>query len=81
MQFPETGALFAMQARRLLDRGIVLVSMAIAIALGATSMSDIAVLCAPAPVLGWHLAGLLKSRPNKAWTITKVEPGPPQLGR
>jgi hypothetical protein len=36
----------------LLDRGIVLLSMAAAIALGATSMSDIAVLAHLAPVLG-----------------------------
>jgi Transposase DDE domain group 1 len=36
----------------LLDRGTVLVSMAAAIALGATSMSDIAVLAHLAPVLG-----------------------------
>src|SRR6516164_4765463 len=36
----------------LLDRGAVLVSMAVAIALGATSMSDIAVLEHLAPVLG-----------------------------
>jgi hypothetical protein len=35
-----------------LDRGIVLVSMEVAIALGATSMSDIAVLAHLAPVLG-----------------------------
>jgi hypothetical protein len=35
-----------------LDRGIVLVSMAAAIALGATSMSDIAVMAHLAPVLG-----------------------------
>jgi hypothetical protein len=35
-----------------LDRGAVLVSMAVAIALGATSMSDIAVLAHLAPVLG-----------------------------
>ena len=35
-----------------LDRGIVLVSLAAAIALGATSMSDIAVLAHLAPVLG-----------------------------
>jgi hypothetical protein len=35
-----------------LDRGIVLVSVAAAIALGATSMSDIAVLARLAPVLG-----------------------------
>jgi len=36
----------------LLDRGVVLVSMAAAIALGATSMSDIALLAHLAPVLG-----------------------------
>jgi hypothetical protein len=36
----------------LLDRGIVLVSMAAAIALGATSMSDIAMLAHLAPVFG-----------------------------
>jgi hypothetical protein len=35
-----------------LDRGIVLVSMAVAVALGAASMSDIAVLAHLAPVLG-----------------------------
>ena len=39
-------------ASPLLDRGIVLVSMAAAIALGATSMSDIALLAHLAPVLG-----------------------------
>ena len=36
----------------LLDRGVVLISMAAAVALGATSMSDIAVLAHLAPVLG-----------------------------
>jgi hypothetical protein len=36
----------------LLDRGVVLVSMAVAMALGATSMSDIALLAHLAPVLG-----------------------------
>ena len=41
----------------LLDRGIVLVSMAAAIALGATSMSDIAVLADLAPVLGTAPSG------------------------
>jgi hypothetical protein len=35
-----------------LSRGLVVVSMAVAIALGATSMSDIAVLAQLAPVLG-----------------------------
>src|SRR5713226_3043670 len=36
----------------LVDRGIALVSMAVAIALGATSMNDIALLADHAPVLG-----------------------------
>ncbi len=36
----------------LLDRGLVLVSLAVAIALGATSMSDIALLAHLSPVLG-----------------------------
>src|ERR1700747_623441 len=52
----------------LLDRGIVLVSMAAAIALGATSMSDIAVLAHLAPVPGtapsgpaaWRALGLAR---------------------
>ena len=41
----------------LLDRGIVLVSMAAAIALGATSMSDIALLAHLAPLLGTAPSG------------------------
>jgi hypothetical protein len=41
----------------LLDRGIVLVSLAAAIALGATSMSDIALLAHLAPVLGTAPSG------------------------
>ena len=41
----------------LLDRGIVLVSMAAAIALGATSMSDIALLAHLAPLLGGAPSG------------------------
>ena len=41
----------------LLDRGIVLISMAAAIALGATSMSDIALLAHLAPVLGTAPSG------------------------
>ena len=41
----------------LLDRGIVLLSMAAAIALGATSMSDIALLAHLAPVLGGAPSG------------------------
>jgi hypothetical protein len=40
-----------------LDRGVVLVSVAAAIALGATSMSDIAVLAHLAPVLGTAPSG------------------------
>src|SRR5512142_494989 len=41
----------------LLDRGLVLVSMASAIALGATSMSDVALLAHLAPVLGGAPSG------------------------
>jgi DDE family transposase len=41
----------------LLDRGVVLVSMAAAIALGATSMSDIALLAHLAPLLGTAPSG------------------------
>ena len=51
-----TGQLSAAMRKKgtspLLDRGIVLVSLATAIALGATSMSDIALLAHLAPVLG-----------------------------
>jgi Transposase DDE domain group 1 len=51
-----TGLLSAALERKgtspLLDRGIVLVSLAVAVALGATSMSDIALLAHLAPVLG-----------------------------
>jgi hypothetical protein len=51
-----TAALGAALARRgkfpLVDRGVALVSMAVAIALGATSMNDITVLAHHAPVLG-----------------------------
>ncbi len=51
-----TAALGTALARRgkfpLVDRGVALVSMAVAIALGATSMSDITVLAHHAPVLG-----------------------------
>src|SRR6266568_448825 len=51
-----TGALGLALARAgkspLIDRGIALVSMAVAIALGATSMTDIALLAHHAPVLG-----------------------------
>jgi len=41
----------------LLDRGVVLVSMAVAIALGATSMSDIALQAHLAPALGTAPSG------------------------
>ena len=47
-----SGALRRKGTSPLLDRGIVLVSLAAAIALGATSMSDIALLAHLAPVLG-----------------------------
>jgi Transposase DDE domain group 1 len=47
-----SAALRKKSALPLLDRGIVLVSMAAAIALGATSMSDIALLAHLAPLLG-----------------------------
>jgi hypothetical protein len=47
-----SGALRGKGTSRLLDRGIVLVSMAAAIALGATSMSDIALLAHLSPLLG-----------------------------
>jgi len=51
-----TGALGSALARAgkfpLVDRGIALVSMAVAIALGATSMNDITLLAHHAPVLG-----------------------------
>src|SRR6266536_3048496 len=51
-----TAALGSALARRgkfpLVDRGVALVSMAVAIALGATSMTDITVLAHHAPVLG-----------------------------
>jgi hypothetical protein len=42
----------------LVDRGIALVSMAVAIALGATSMNDITLLAHHAPVLGPDLSWL-----------------------
>ena len=51
-----TAALGSALARKgkfpLVDRGVALVSMAVAIALGATSMTDIALLAHHAPVLG-----------------------------
>ena len=65
----------------LLDRGIVLVSMAAAIALGATSMSDIAVLAHLAPVLGTRRAARRYGGP---WTWPARRPcwtGSPAPGR
>ena len=53
----------------LLDRGTVLVSLALAIALGATSMSDIALLAHLSPVPGAPRAGRRSAAPS-AW------PGP-----
>jgi hypothetical protein len=64
----------------LLDRGIVLISMAAAIALGATGMSDIAVLAHLAPVLGQAPGGPavrraldkalgLRNLPSKSWQV------------
>src|SRR3984957_9404930 len=47
-----SGALTQKHTSPLIDRGIALVSMAAAIALGATSMSDIALLAHLSPVLG-----------------------------
>jgi hypothetical protein len=47
-----SAALRKKNASPLFDRGIVLVSVAVSIALGATSMSDIALLAHLAPVLG-----------------------------
>src|SRR5215475_13871610 len=51
-----TSALGSALARKgkfpLVDRGMALVSMAVAIALGATSMNDIALLAHHAPILG-----------------------------
>ena len=58
----------------LLDRGIVLVSMAAAIALGATSMSDIALLAHLAPLFGAAPSGPTVRRaldlagPRACWT-------------
>jgi hypothetical protein len=52
----------------LLDRGTVLVSLAAAIALGATSMSDIALLAHLAPVLGDAPSG-----PTIRWTRARVD--------
>ena len=52
-----SGAMRVKGSSPLLDRGIVLVSMAVAIALGATSMSDIALLAHLAPLLGTAPSG------------------------
>ncbi len=52
-----SGAMRVKGSSPLLDRGIVLVSMAVAIALGATGMSDIALLAHLAPLLGTAPSG------------------------
>ena len=52
-----SGAMRVKGSSPLLDRGIVLVSMAMAIALGAASMSDIALLAHLAPLLGTAPSG------------------------
>ena len=63
----------------LVDRGIALVSMAVAIVLGATSMSDIALLAHLAPLLGAAPSGPTVRRaldladPRACWTGS---PGP-----
>jgi hypothetical protein len=63
----------------LLDRGTVLASLAVAIALGATSMSDIALLAHLSPVLGAAPSGPTVRRastwpgPRACWTAS---PGP-----
>jgi Transposase DDE domain group 1 len=59
----------------LLDRGVVLVSMAAAIALGATSMSDIALLAHLAPVLGTAPSG------PTAWRALDLAGAPAMLDR
>jgi hypothetical protein len=52
-----SAALLEKGSSPLLDRGLVLVSLAVAIALGATSMSDIALLAHLSPVLGTAPSG------------------------
>ena len=65
----------------LLDRGIVLVSMAAAIALGATSMSDIAVLAHLARCWGLRRAGR-RSGGRWAWPAHRAcRAGSPAPGR
>ena len=73
------GALRRKGTLPLLDRGTVLASMAVAIALGATSMSDIALLAHLSPVLGAAPSGPTVRRaldlagPRACWTGS---PGP-----
>ena len=64
-----SGALKEKRTSPLFDRGIALVSMAAAITLGATSMSDIGLLAHLAPLLGAPRAGRPSAGP---WTW----PGP-----
>jgi len=66
-----SAALRKKNASPLFDRGIVLVSVAVSIALGATSMSDIALLAhlgralAPRALLGQCVPDLLHSAPHR----------------
>ena len=80
-----TAALGSALARKgkfpLVDRGVALVSMAAAIALGATSMADIALLAHHAPVLGPEPSDTTVRRtleladPVTLGKIAKVRPG------
>ena len=69
-----SAALRKKNASPLFDRGIVLVSVAVSIPLGATSMSDIALLAHLAPVLGAAPSGptvrraLELAAPRPCWT-------------
>jgi hypothetical protein len=80
-----TGALGPALARAgkspLIDRGIALVSMAVAIALGATSMTDIALLAHHAPVLDATLITCASSTrkeplPRSRWGTASIRCGP-----
>jgi hypothetical protein len=64
----------------LLDRGTVLVSLAVAIALGATSMSDIALLAHLSPVLGAAPSGPTARRALDLAGGTRARPHRPRTG-
>ena len=78
-----TGALGPTLARAgkfpLVDRGVALVSMAVAIALGATSMNDIAVLAHQEPVLGAARA-TRRCGGRWSWPMTRRWTGSPGRG-